>query len=88
MRAGAVAANVARGIAFVPQERNTFRSMTVAENLDIPVSPAGGEGRRPNADGRGDVPDPEGAAPGAASTLSGGQQQMLALGSRCCAGPD
>ena len=43
MRAGAVAANVGRGIAFVTQGPNTFRSMTVAENLAVAVSAAGGE---------------------------------------------
>ena len=35
---GRVAATVARGMAFVPQGRNTFRSLTVGENLRVASS--------------------------------------------------
>jgi branched-chain amino acid transport system ATP-binding protein len=75
--AGQVHRNVSHGIGFVPQERNVFRDLSVAENLEIAglandqialpdvleLFPLLGERRTQIA-----------------GSLSGGQQQMLALG--------
>lgn len=79
--------NIRRGIAFVSQGRNTFRSMTIAENLGIAISSAGSE-----AESR--IPLVEEMFPmlrdrrrAVASTLSGGQQQMLALALAILRGP-
>ena len=77
--AGHVAQTVARGLAFVPQGRNTFRSLKVAENLDIAVNAAG-----PGAAARVDevfamFPILRERLAQPASKLSGGQQQMVAL---------
>ncbi|MGF7161008.1 branched-chain amino acid transport system ATP-binding protein [Rhodoligotrophos appendicifer] len=81
------AAAVARGLAFVPQGRNTFRSMTVAENLDIAVS-AGGEAA-PGRMGLIDEMFPilRERKTSSAGKLSGGQQQMLALACALLRGP-
>lgn len=68
---------VGHGLAFVPQGRNTFRTMTVAENLDV----ARGAGSGPIG-----LPEVLAMFPilaerrrQRAGSLSGGQQQMLAL---------
>lgn len=85
--AGQVAATVGRGFAFVPQGRNTFRSLKVSENLDIAVSAGGADARArvesifemfPILRERLDQP---------AGKLSGGQQQMVALALALVRGP-
>ncbi len=70
---------VGRGLAYVPQERNVFPSLTVAENLAM------GAYARPSAlaEGRARVlalfPDLEAKLGVAAGRLSGGQRQMVAI---------
>jgi len=66
------------GVVYVPEDRGLFRELTVAENLEL-----GLWGRR----GRGDLVQVFGMFPilaeranQQADTLSGGEQQMLALG--------
>jgi branched-chain amino acid transport system ATP-binding protein len=65
-----------RGIGFVPQEREIFRSLTVAENLTVAARPGGWSVARvydlfpPLASRRGNR----------GNQLSGGEQQMLAIG--------
>lgn len=82
-----VAATAARGLAFVPQGRNCFRSLTVAENFDIAVNAAG-----PGAGGRLEevfamFPILRERFEQPAGKLSGGQQQMLALALALVRGP-
>lgn len=84
---GKVAASVRRGIAFVPQGQNTFRSMSVAENLAIPMAEAGTDGSERLAIVEEMFPILRERRQAVASTLSGGQQQMLALGIALLRGP-
>lgn len=68
---------IRRGICYVPEDRDVFAGLTVAENLRL-AEPARGEARY-------DLvfelfPDLKNRLNQAASSLSGGQQQMLALG--------
>ncbi|MFE3457815.1 ABC transporter ATP-binding protein [Nocardiopsis aegyptia] len=68
---------VARGIGYVPEDRGVFSALTVAENLRLAE-------RRPGAP-RYDLvhelfPELRARAAQPAGTLSGGQQQMLAIG--------
>ena len=65
-----------QGIAYVPEDREVFTALTVAENLRL--------AERPGAEHRYDLvyelfPDLAVRKEQAAGTLSGGQQQMLAL---------
>jgi branched-chain amino acid transport system ATP-binding protein len=66
---------VRRGVGYVPENREVFGGLTVAENLRL--------ARRKGAAGTGLVetlfPDLVGRAGQPAGTLSGGQQQMVAL---------
>lgn len=84
---GRVAATVGRGLAYVPQGRNTFRSLTVRENLDLAIEAAGPDAAArldeiyamfPILRDRLDLP---------AGKLSGGQQQMVALAMALVGGP-
>ena len=72
---------VSKGLALVPEGRRVFLQMTVQENLEMGAytKPGGGGSRGPGA-GLPPVPPPEGAEPQIAGTLSGGEQQMLAMG--------
>lgn len=67
------------GIAFVPQERNVFGTMTVAENLQISAfaDPAGARQRAEALYAR--YPVLAARKGSLARTLSGGQRQMLAM---------
>jgi branched-chain amino acid transport system ATP-binding protein len=84
---GRVARTVARGFAFVPQGRNTFRSLKVSENLDVAVNAAG-----PGAKARVEevfamFPILRERLAQPAGKLSGGQQQMVALALALVRGP-
>ena len=74
---GAVSRNVTHGMGFVPQGHNVFRDLTVARNLEI-------AGLRNGQAGLSDVhqlfPLLAERAEQIANSLSGGQQQMLAVG--------
>jgi len=75
-------ANVARGIALVPESRRLFPEMTVRENLEMGAYLRGA--RSVMADSLGDVfalfPILKDKAQQNAGELSGGQQQMVAIG--------
>jgi len=77
------------GIALVPEGRRLFTGMTVAENLDIgSYLPAAKARRRETLD---EVlalfPALKAKLPAPAGELSGGQQQMVAIGRALMAGP-
>ena len=78
-----------QGLSFVPQERNVFGTMSVAENLEM--------GCYLRSDARAIAADLDGVyarfpilhqrRSQAAGTLSGGEQQMLAIGRALMSGP-
>ena len=78
-----------RGIAFVPQEANVFASMTVRENLEMGAYPPNGRARFHHTLDRIHTLFPILAerAGQLAGTLSGGEQQMLAIGRGLAAAP-
>ncbi len=83
------------GIALVPQGRRTFPSLTVRENLLLPTSPLAGRTARNGGAGRWTLETVLEAFPRLserehqyARHLSGGEQQMLAIGRALMANPD
>ncbi|MGI9482952.1 MAG: ABC transporter ATP-binding protein [Hyphomicrobiales bacterium] len=67
---------VTRGLGYVPQEREIFPSLTVAENLEVAARP-GEWGARKVYDF---FPQLEARRANRGNQLSGGEQQMLAIG--------
>ncbi len=88
------------GIALVPQGRRTFPSLTVRENLQMPQSTLAGLSGRTGPGGRGraerwslsevvrEFPQIGDRLGQRARNLSGGEQQMLAIGRALMANPD
>ena len=80
-------ATVQRGIGFVPEERRVFPGLTVRENIRM-----GALGRKSGGTTVDDVLDTfenlRERADSHASVLSGGEQQMLAIGRALVADPD
>jgi len=68
-----------QGIGFVPQERNVFGAMTVAENLEISAFRNAGEARRRSDELYARYPILAQKRRALARTLSGGQRQILAV---------
>ncbi len=75
------------GIAYVPESRDVFKRLSVLENLRLGAL----RSARSESDGLAQVfslfPALEGRSRASAGTLSGGQQQMLALGRALMSGP-
>jgi branched-chain amino acid transport system ATP-binding protein len=70
-----------QGIGFVPQGRRIFPTLTVRENLDVASRSAAGEGKRwSRADVQAIFPRLKEREKQLAGSLSGGEQQMLAIG--------
>jgi branched-chain amino acid transport system ATP-binding protein len=69
---------VQRGIAYVPEDREIFSHLTVAENLRLAFHWPGARDRLPMVHEV--FPELERRAAQKAGSLSGGQQQMLAIG--------
>jgi branched-chain amino acid transport system ATP-binding protein len=86
LRAVTAYERVAAGISLVPEGRRVFRSLTVAENLDV-----GSYRRRPGPWDRSRVyevfPLLAHLARRSAARLSGGEQQMLAIGRALMSNP-
>ena len=79
-----------RGIVLVPERDKVFPNLTVAENLAARRSPRGierAERRRREELVYQFFPAPRRPARRIGGLLSGGERQMLALGSAWCAGP-
>ncbi len=68
-----------RGIGFVPQERNVFATMTVADNLEISAFADAGQARVRRARLYESYPMLAEKRHALARTLSGGQRQILAM---------
>ena len=75
---------VERGMALVPQGRRVFASLSVRENLDVARA---GHGRWSMAEVYALFPRLAERAPNRASKLSGGEQQMLAIGRALMSNP-
>jgi branched-chain amino acid transport system ATP-binding protein len=91
LAAGDVEERVARGVALVPEKRELFASMSVADNLELGGFQRYRAGDRTRAASLADIYDrfPRLAERRAqlAGTLSGGERQMLALGRALMAKP-
>lgn len=73
------------GIGYVPEDRQVWSNLTVEENLSVP---AGRGGERTIADVYELFPTLEELKNARAGTLSGGEQQMLAIGRALTADPE
>ncbi len=85
------AARAAKGLAYVPQEANVFRNMTVSENLRVGYESAGGSKSRiftHRLDAILDLfPEIRIKLRSTAGHLSGGQRQMVAMAAALMPGP-
>jgi branched-chain amino acid transport system ATP-binding protein/neutral amino acid transport system ATP-binding protein len=77
-----------RGLSFVPQERNVFGAMSVAENLEVGGWVDGRHARQRMADLYERFPVLAAKRRAAARTLSGGQRQILAMAIALMNAPD
>src|SRR5450432_1249942 len=88
---GDVEQRVARGVALVPEKRELFASMSVADNLELGAFQRYRAGDRTRAGSLADVyerfPQLAERRTQLAGTLSGGERQMLALGRALMAKP-
>jgi branched-chain amino acid transport system ATP-binding protein len=81
-------ARIRAGLAYVPEGRRVFPGLTVGENLLV-AGPSNARVRRQRFDAALDLfPQLAARANGRAWQLSGGQQQMLAIGRALMAQPD
>jgi branched-chain amino acid transport system ATP-binding protein/neutral amino acid transport system ATP-binding protein len=87
--AGLGAPEISRlGLSFVPQERNVFGTMSVAENLEMGGYLDGGHARKRMAELYERFPMLADKRRAAARTLSGGQRQVLAMAIALMNAPD
>jgi len=87
--AGWSAPDISRlGLSFVPQERNVFGTMTIAENLEMGGFVGGGQAKRRIAELYERFPMLAEKRRAAARTLSGGQRQILAMAIALMNAPD
>ena len=87
--AGLGASQIGRlGLSFVPQERNVFGAMSVAENLEIGGYVDGAQARQRIAELYARFPMLAEKRRAAARTLSGGQRQILAMAIALVSAPE
>lgn len=78
----------ARGLAWVPEDRRVFASLTVEENIRVAGQALPGPSARRIAEALRFFPDLEVRAQQRAGSLSGGQQQMLTIARALASNPD
>jgi branched-chain amino acid transport system ATP-binding protein len=78
----------ARGLAWVPEDRRIFASLSVEENIRVAAQATTGPSRRRAAAALAFFPDLEVRAKQRGGSLSGGQQQMLAIARALASSPD
>jgi branched-chain amino acid transport system ATP-binding protein len=78
----------ARGLAWVPEDRRIFASLSVEENIRVAAQAITGRSRRRAAAALAVFPDLEVRAKQRGGSLSGGQQQMLAIARALASSPD
>jgi branched-chain amino acid transport system ATP-binding protein len=75
------------GVAYVPEDRRMFGSLTVEENVRVAAEAVGRRGSRDIREALAFFPDLVPRARQVAASLSGGQQQMLAMARALVAAP-
>jgi len=78
----------ARGLAWVPEDRRVFASLTVEENIRVAGQATPGPSANRIAEALSFFPDLEARAEQRAGSLSGGQQQMLTIARALAGNPD
>lgn len=78
----------ARGLAWVPEDRRIFASLSVEENIRVAAQAMTGSSRRRAAAALAFFPDLQARAKQRGGSLSGGQQQMLAIARALASDPD
>jgi branched-chain amino acid transport system ATP-binding protein len=78
----------ARGLAWVPEDRRVFASLSVEENIRVAGQALPGESAKRIAEALSFFPDLEARAQQRAGSLSGGQQQMLTIARALAGNPD
>jgi branched-chain amino acid transport system ATP-binding protein len=78
----------ARGLAWVPEDRRVFASLSVEENIRVASQALSGSSRRRTDDALAFFADLRARATQRAGSLSGGQQQVLAIARALASGPD
>jgi branched-chain amino acid transport system ATP-binding protein len=77
-----------RGLAWVPEDRRVFASLSVEENIRVAGQALPGQSASRIADALRFFPDLEARARQRAGSLSGGQQQMLTIARALAGNPD
>mgnify|MGYP003393814420 CR=1 FL=1 len=78
----------ARGLAWVPEDRRVFASLSVEENIRVAAQALPGPSAGRMGEALAFFPDLRARANQRAGSLSGGQQQMLTLARALASGPD
>jgi branched-chain amino acid transport system ATP-binding protein len=78
----------ARGLAWVPEDRRVFGSLSVEENIKVAAQAIPGRSSRRVAEALAFFPDLQARARQRAGSLSGGQQQMLTIARALACEPD
>ena len=77
-----------RGLAWVPEDRRCFASLSVEENIAVAAQAKSGPSARRVAEALAFFPDLKARAGQRAGSLSGGQQQMLAIARALASEPE
>src|ERR1700722_7191463 len=77
-----------RGLAWVPEDRRIFASLSVEDNIRVAAQAMAGASRARATAALGFFPDLQARAKQRGGSLSGGQQQMLSIARALAGGPD